>query len=481
MPAGDEKEQIGEIDVIGEPRGERVAFQMVDREKRFARGKRDRLGGGKPHHDATDQTRPGGSGHGVKFAETDPGLRHRRCNNAIECLDMRARRDFRHHATERRMRRALAQDDIGTDTAPARGIALNDGSGRFVATRLDAQNNHQNPPGARRPLPATGARQYAAGLIAALTLGPAALQSTTIRIGSRGSPLARAQADEVARRLAAAHPGSGVTIEIVALHTTGDRLKDVPLTEAGGKGLFTKEIEEALIAGEVDIAVHSAKDMPTVLPSGLVLAGCLEREDPRDVFIGRSVASIGDLPQGAVLGTSSLRRRAMALRMRPDLSVVEFRGNVGTRLENLKNGIADGTLLAMAGLRRLKMADRATSVLDPEVFVPAIGQGAIAIEVRTEDAATARWIAPILHADTGTAVEAERTFLAALDGSCRTPIGGHARIANGRLAFHGIIVTADGRTAHETKRDGNAADAARIGRDAGEELARRGGPDFFRH
>ncbi len=307
------------------------------------------------------------------------------------------------------------------------------------------------------------------------------LHPKTIRIGTRGSPLARAQADEVARRLADAHRDSGVAVEIVPIRTTGDRLKDTPLTEAGGKGLFTKEIEEALLAHAVDIAVHSAKDMPTALPPGLVLAGCLEREDPRDVFIGRSVASLDDLPQGATLGTSSLRRRAMALRVRPDLRIVEFRGNVGTRLEKLKNGVADGTLLAMAGLRRLHMADSATSILDPEIFVPAIGQGALAIEVRAGDEATAQWIAPILHAATSCAVDAERAFLAALDGSCRTPIGGYARVTNDRLAFHGIIITPDGRTAHETTREGAASDAIHLGNDAGEELARRGGPDFFRH
>ncbi len=307
------------------------------------------------------------------------------------------------------------------------------------------------------------------------------MQSTTIRIGTRGSPLARAQADEVARRLAHAHGDSGVQIEIIPIRTTGDRLKETPLTEAGGKGLFTKEIEDALSARAVDIAVHSAKDMPTALPPGLSLLGCLEREDPRDVFIGRAVATLDELHEGAVLGTSSLRRRALALRRRPDLRVTEFRGNVGTRLQKLSDGVADGTLLAMAGLRRLHMEHRATSVLDPEMFVPAIGQGAIAIEVRADDAETARWVAPILHADTGRAVEAERAFLAALDGSCRTPIGGYARIQHGQLTFHGIIVTPDGRTAHETRRAGSASDAARIGRDAGDELARRGGPDFFRH
>jgi hydroxymethylbilane synthase len=253
------------------------------------------------------------------------------------------------------------------------------------------------------------------------------------------------------------------------------------LLEAGGKGLFTKEIEEALLAGEVDIAVHSAKDMPTVLPPGLELAGCLPREDARDAFVARRVRNFAELPQGAVLGTSSLRRRALALRRRPDLKVVEFRGNVGTRLQKLKDGIAEATLLAMAGLRRLGLADHATAILDVADFIPAVGQGAIAVELCEGDNETSALMAPILDADTGLAVAAERAFLGVLDGSCRTPIGGHAMIGGGMMIFHGIIVTPDGRTAHETERRGPAGDALRLGREAGRELLRRGGPDFFRH
>jgi hydroxymethylbilane synthase len=316
---------------------------------------------------------------------------------------------------------------------------------------------------------------------AALTPGPAGLQSTTIRIGTRGSPLARAQAVEVAEALREAHRDADLAVAIVPIRTAGDRLTDRPLLEAGGKGLFTKEIEEALLAGEVDIAVHSAKDMPTLLPAGLELAGCLPRQDARDAFIGRSVRHFADLPQGATLGTSSLRRRALALRRRPDLKVVEFRGNVGTRLQKLEEGIADATLLAMAGLHRLDLVDHATAILDAGDFVPAVGQGAIAVELREGDIETMEFVAPILDADAGLAVAAERAYLAVLDGSCRTPIGGHATITAGVMSFHGIIVTPDGRTAHEIDRRGPAGDALRIGRDAGAELARRGGPDFFRH
>jgi hydroxymethylbilane synthase len=317
--------------------------------------------------------------------------------------------------------------------------------------------------------------------IAALTPGMAGVQSTTLRIGTRGSPLARAQAEEVAQALRDAHREADLATTIVPIRTTGDQLTDRPLLEAGGKGLFTKEIEEALLAGDVDLAVHSAKDMPTVLPPGLELAGCLLREDARDAFIGRSARSFGELPQGAMLGTSSLRRRALALRRRPDLNVVEFRGNVGTRLRKLEEGIADATLLAMAGLRRLGLADHATAILDAAEFIPAVGQGAIAVELREGDLETNALVTPILDADTGLAVAAERAFLAVLDGSCRTPIGGYATIAGDSMVFRGVIVTPDGRTAHQTELRGPAGDALRLGREAGAELARRGGPDFFRH
>lgn len=305
------------------------------------------------------------------------------------------------------------------------------------------------------------------------------MQTTAIRIGTRGSPLALAQAEETAQRLAA----TGVersAIEIVAIKTTGDKVTDRPLGDAGGKGLFAKEIEDALLEGAVDVGVHSAKDMPTALPQGLSLIGYLPREDVRDAFISPAADSFGSLPQGAVLGTSSLRRRAMALRQRPDLKAVEFRGNVQTRLRKLEEGVAHATLLALAGLKRLGLGDRATAILDAETFVPAAGQGAITLEVRTDNRRLAERLGSILDVGTGLAVSAERAFLAALDGSCRTPIGGYATIdATGNLELHGIIVSPDGREAHETRRRGPAGDFERIGRDAGEELKKRGGPRFF--
>jgi hydroxymethylbilane synthase len=298
----------------------------------------------------------------------------------------------------------------------------------------------------------------------------------SIRIGTRGSPLALAQAKMVRDALVAHHAGE---IEIVTIRTSGDRIQDRPLVEAGGKGLFTKEIEEALLAGAIDLAVHSAKDMPTVLPDGLMLASCLPREDVRDAFISRKAASLRDLPQGAVIGTASLRRQAMVKRLRPDVSVVPLRGNVETRLKKLEAGEVDATLLALAGLKRLGLADKATALLDVQEFLPAVGQGAITIEVRADDAGTRELLARIDHADTSVALAAERAFLAVLDGSCRTPIAGHALLDGDALSFRGMILRPDGSEAHETSRAGSRKDAAALGADAGAELKRCAPADFF--
>ena len=300
-----------------------------------------------------------------------------------------------------------------------------------------------------------------------------------LRLGTRGSPLALAQARMVREGLAKAHGFDPERIAIEVIRTSGDRIQDRPLAEAGGKGLFTKELEEALIGGAIDLAVHSSKDMPTVLPPGLVLSTFLRREDPRDAFISRKASSLAALPRGATVGTASLRRQAMLLRLRPDLVVVPLRGNVETRLRRLDEGVADATLLALAGLKRLGLADTATAILDTEEFLPAVGQGAIGIELRADDNRTRDLLAPINHVATATALAAERAFLAVLDGSCRTPIGGHATIAKGKLRFRGMIVKPDGSEAFETVREGKAADAEALGADAGAELKGRAGPDFF--
>ena len=305
------------------------------------------------------------------------------------------------------------------------------------------------------------------------------MQTEVLRIGTRGSALALAQAHETRARLMAAHGLPEEAFEIVVISTSGDRIQDRPLSEAGGKGLFTKEIEEALLAGRIDIAVHSSKDMPTALPQGLELSAFLEREDVRDAFIGRSAPRLADLPQGAVVGSSSLRRQALIRRLRPDIEVVTFRGNVQTRLRKLEEGQVAGTLLAYAGLRRLDLADIVTELLPVEEFPPAPGQGAICIESRVGDARVLSLLAPIGHVATAQALACERAFLAALDGSCRTPIAGHAVIDGDRLAFRGMILTPDGRKTHEIAAEGRATEAGRIGRQAGADIRDRAGPGFF--
>jgi hydroxymethylbilane synthase len=305
------------------------------------------------------------------------------------------------------------------------------------------------------------------------------LQSLPIRIGTRGSPLALAQAEETRRTLVTVLRLDPEAIAIVPMRTTGDRITDRPIAEAGGKGLFTKEIDEALLDGRIDIGVHSAKDMATRLPDGVVIAACLKREDVRDAFVSPLAARLEDLPQGAVVGTSSLRRRALALRARPDLRIVDLRGNVDTRLRKIAAGEAQATLLAAAGLIRLGLIDRVSSFLDVLSWLPAPGQGAIAIAAREDDVAMRQRLAAIDDRTTSAALAAERAFLAVLDGSCRTPIGGLARIDGARLSFSGIIVTIDGIDAHETAISGPTSDAAGIGRQAGTELLRRGGPGFF--
>jgi hydroxymethylbilane synthase len=313
----------------------------------------------------------------------------------------------------------------------------------------------------------------------AQSLAQSSVASAVLRIGTRGSPLALAQARMVRTLLAAAHGIDPERLEVCVIRTSGDRIQDRPLAEVGGKGLFTKEIEEALAAGSVDFAVHSAKDMPTVLPGGLVLTAFLPREDVRDAFISRKARTLRELPAGAVVGTASLRRQAMVKRLRPDLRVVPLRGNVETRLRKLEAGEVDATLLALAGLKRLGLADQATSLFEVDEFLPAVGQGAIAIEARADDARTRGVLAAIDDADTATALAAERAFLGVLDGSCRTPIAGHARVEGGQLRFRGLILKPDGSEAFEATRAGERAQAADLGADAGRELKGKAGPDFF--
>lgn len=305
------------------------------------------------------------------------------------------------------------------------------------------------------------------------------MSDTPIRIATRGSPLARAQAEEVAARLRSAHGLPEEMTEVVVFQTSGDRIQDRALAEAGGKGLFTKELEEALLDGRADIAVHSAKDMPTVLPDGLVLTAYLEREDVRDAFLSRVAGSLAELSAGAVVGTASLRRQALVRRLRPDLKVVTFRGNVQTRLRKLEEGEVQATLLALAGLKRLGAEHEATGVLGLDDFPPALGQGAITVETRAEDARVIPLIAAIDHAPTAAALTCERAFLAVLDGSCRTPIAGHAVIDGDRLRFRGLVLSPDGAQEFEAIAAGDAGDAEAIGRAAGEDIVARAGAEFL--
>ncbi len=305
------------------------------------------------------------------------------------------------------------------------------------------------------------------------------MQAGRIRIGTRGSPLALAQAHQVAARLAAAHDLAPEQCEIVIIKTTGDRVTDRPLIEAGGKGLFTKELEEALFAGEIDLAVHSMKDMPALLPDGLIIAAILEREDPRDAFVSLRYASLSAMPAGAVVGTSSPRRQAQVLRARPDLRIVGFRGNVQTRLRKLEEGVADATFLACAGLNRLGLAQHITAAMQTDVMLPAVAQGAIGIEINLNDADTARLLAPLNDVPTALCVAAERAYLARLEGSCRTPIAGLAQLRDGQLRLRAEILTPDG--AHVAVAEGvaEAEDAVRLGEQVAAEVLGRAGPDFF--
>ncbi|WP_374765112.1 hydroxymethylbilane synthase [Yunchengibacter salinarum] len=307
-----------------------------------------------------------------------------------------------------------------------------------------------------------------------------------ITIGTRASPLALKQAEEVKARLLAVHDDlSPDDLIIKPIKTTGDRILDRHLMAAGGKGLFTKEIEAALMAGDIDFAVHSGKDVPTSLPDGLALTTFLPREDPRDVLISRAGCTFDALPRGAVVGTASLRRGAMARRLRPDLKVVTFRGSVQTRLDKLKKGEADATFLALSGLKRLDMAHVASEILPVDRFVPAPAQGALALEVRAGEEALNARLAPLHDGETALQASAERAFLAALDGSCRTPIAAHAWRDGDRFTLVGALLSIDGNCAFEDRRSIDLgpdpiAEARALGHEMGTAIRARAGEDFFR-
>jgi len=300
-----------------------------------------------------------------------------------------------------------------------------------------------------------------------------------LRIGTRGSPLALAQAHETRRRLMAAFDLPEAAFEIVVIKTTGDRVLDRPLKEIGGKGLFTREIEDDMLAGRIDIAVHSMKDMPVAQPDGLMLDCYLPREDVRDAFVSPNAAGLADLAAGTRVGTSSLRRKAQLLNRRPDLEVVEFRGNVQTRLKKLDEGVAACTFLAMAGLNRLGMTHVARTTIAPEEMLPAVAQGAIGIERRADDARAAGLLEAIHDGPTGLRLAAERAFLAALDGSCETPIAGLAELDGGSLRLRGEILRTDGSEALADDQTGAVEDGPEMARAMAAGLLDRAGDGFF--
>ena len=298
-------------------------------------------------------------------------------------------------------------------------------------------------------------------------------ESSVLALGTRRSPLALAQAHETQARLVAALGIAAEEAPLRPMVSTGDRILDRSLAAAGGKGLFTKELDEALLDGSVALAVHSAKDLPTTLPDGLAIAGCLPREDARDALVTPLAADLAGLPVGTLVGSASLRRQAILLRARPDLRVGLLRGNVGTRLSKIESGEFGATILALAGLKRLGLERHATAVLSADTMLPAVGQGVIAIVTRAEDRPARDAVEQIADEATGQALEAERAFLAVLDGSCRTPIAGHATIRDGILSLRGLVLTPDGREAVEVSLSGPATEAGRLGREAGLDLRGR--------
>ena len=299
-----------------------------------------------------------------------------------------------------------------------------------------------------------------------------------VRIGTRGSPLALIQANYVRDGLIAAN--DGLDVEIIVIRTSGDRITDRPLAEVGGKGLFTKEIEEALFDNSIDLAVHSMKDVETWTPDGLAIDIILEREDPRDGFIGRDAAQLSDLAPGAIVGTSSLRRQAQVLALRPDIKVESIRGNVETRLRKLNAGECDATLLAVSGLNRLGKADVLTSILNVEDMLPAVAQGAVGVEIRADDDRLHSLLAPLNHDETALRISVERALLAALDGSCRTPIAALAELdAADMVSLTGLVASPDGATIHRLQDSSARADAIEMGAAMGAKLKEMAGPNLF--
>ena len=300
----------------------------------------------------------------------------------------------------------------------------------------------------------------------------------TLKIATRQSPLALWQAEHIRARLEAMH--ADLTVELVTFVTQGDKILDTPLAKIGGKGLFVKELEAALMDGRADLAVHSMKDVPMALPEGLSLAVICEREDPFDAFVSNHYASFTDLPQGAKVGTSSLRRKCQILKARPDLEIIDLRGNVGTRLSKLDDGQYDAIILASAGLKRLGLAERIRHTIQPDVSLPAVGQGALGLECRSQDQAVLDLILPLMHAETNVCVRAERAFNAYLEGGCQVPIAGYATLQNGQLQIEGRVGSVDGQTILKAVQFGAPEQAEMLGEELAKALLAKGAGELLK-
>lgn len=300
----------------------------------------------------------------------------------------------------------------------------------------------------------------------------------TLKIATRQSPLALWQAEHIRARLEAMH--ADLTVELVTFVTQGDKILDTPLAKIGGKGLFVKELEAALMDGRTDLAVHSMKDVPMALPEGLSLAVICEREDPLDAFVSNHYASFADLPQGAKVGTSSLRRKCQILKARPDLEIIDLRGNVGTRLSKLDDGQYDAIILASAGLKRLGLAERIRHTIQPDVSLPAVGQGALGLECRSQDQAVLDLILPLMHAETNVCVRAERAFNAYLEGGCQVPIAGYATLQNGQLQIEGRVGSVDGQTILKAVQFGAPEQAEMLGEELAKALLAQGAGELLK-
>ena len=487
VAAGDQQQEVGKVDCVGQPRGQGMPFEVVDGDKRFGVRRGDRLGGHHADDDAADQSRAACRGDAVEIAERDAGIGHGARDDAVEIVEVGARGDFRHDAAIRPVLVELRQHDVGQD----RPVVANDRGGGFVAACFDAENDHcediargHSPDQTNASGKGSVANNPTFRINGTKTLSNSLwrryerdMTSIPLRIGTRGSPLALVQATMVRDLLTAAHPGE-LEPEIIVIRTTGDAVTDRPLADIGGKGLFTKEIEAALIDRRIDVAVHSLKDVETWLPDGLTIDCFLPRADPRDVLIGAD--SIAALPDGARIGTSSLRRAAQIRARRPDVTIVPFRGNVDTRIAKLAAGEADAMLLARAGLDRLGRNDVAGVTLDPSELLPAVAQGIVGLERRSDDSVTAARLAPLNDAAAAAAAAAERAMLAVLDGSCRTPIAGLALIAGDSLELEGLVAMPDGSRVHRAAATGHVDGAEALGRSVGAELRAKAGADFFK-